>query len=94
MIYDNKDYRSYVQLAKAHRDKFDIGDLVTCECHGGAMGILLGTSWVEEQSYPSIDISRVLWLTRGRYNTVIVGNTYYHTISKLRKVEKYTEEPK
>jgi hypothetical protein len=93
-IGDSKDYQNYVQIVRAHRDKFDVGDLVTCECHGGAIGLLLGTSWREEQSYPSIDISRVLWLTRGKYSNVIVGNIYYHTISKLKRVEKYIENPR
>ena len=93
-MHDNNDYRSYLQLTKAHRDQFDVGELVTCVCHGGAVGILLAVSRVEDQLYPSTDISRVLWLTRGKRANVVVGNTYYHTVSKLQRIAKYIEEPK
>lgn len=75
--------KEFFEKAPAH--DFAVGDLVTCDCHGGLAIIIRifdGTN-EKEPNYPSMNMVEIWWL---RYpHRGIKERQWIHTISRLKR---------
>ena len=79
---------------KAPSHDFNVGDLVTCSCHGGLAIILQIFDGVNEKEadYPSMNMVQIWWL---RYpHDGVKERLWMHTITRLRKTTIENWPPK
>ncbi len=67
---------------KAPNHDIAIGDLVTCDCHGG-LAVVIELFDVEDMEYPSMDMARIWWIRYPHHG--IRERSWMHTISRLKK---------
>ena len=67
---------------------FNIGDLVTCSCHGG-LAIIVHLYDVESEVAPSMNMCQIYWI---RYpHEGVKERLWMHTIERLRLFTDYEE---
>ena len=79
---------------KAPNHDFDVGDLVTCSCHGGLAIVLRIYDGVNEKEadYPSMNMVQIWWL---RYpHEGVKERIWMHTITRLKKTTRENYAPK
>ncbi len=79
---------------KAPSHDFEVGDLVTCSCHGGLAIILRIFDGVNEKEadYPSMNMVEIWWL---RYpHEGVKERIWMHTITRLKKTTSENYAPK
>jgi hypothetical protein len=76
---------------KAPKHTLAVGDIVTCDCHGGLALILElfdEEKDVEGVHHPSMNMARIWWI---RYpHSGIKERVWVHTIARMRKHPEYS----
>ena len=72
----------YFEIPPKHN--FNVGDLVTCDCHGGvAMIIELHD---KSDDHPAMDMAKIYWIVYPHDG--VKERVWMHTISRLRKANR------
>lgn len=77
--------KRYFEIPPEH--DLEIGDLVTCTCHGGvAIVIELYDNPLEVKDYPKMNMAKLYWIKR-RYQSQ--ERIWLHTIARLNHYGRY-----
>ena len=68
---------------KAPKHKFEVGDLVTCSCHGG-VAVIVQLYDEETDTAPSMNMCQIYWI---KYpHDGVLERLWMHTIERLRPI--------
>ena len=68
---------------RAPKHELEVGDLVTCSCHGG-IAIIIELFDKDKETAPSMNMCQLFWI---KYpHTGVKERLWMHTIERLRKI--------